>query len=112
MGILVRLLTSLVGALVVGSFGAVVCGGAAFGLVAMTISLFGRAFVPAPSEDLDKVVLPVLFGLTGLCGFIGACVGIRYGYRGGLAVGREICAVDRPESHSRHEVDLTHKRQP
>lgn len=48
--------------------------------------------------------------LHGLIALVGGCVGAAKGYRGGLAVGREICAANGPEQHSRVDVNLNHTR--
>ena len=109
MGILVRLVTSMVGA--VGGFALSL--GIAW-MIATVVGMKCCELFGNPTTDYGPpFATPVMLAgeLVGVaislaCGYVGAAKG----YRGGLAVGREICAANGPEQHSRIDVNHNHTR--
>jgi hypothetical protein len=108
MGILVRLVTSMVGALM-GIVPALALALATVGVLAEAIlqSLGDPNFSGSP---LATPLLGAVFLLGGLIAIVGGYIGAVRGYRGGLALGREICATNGPEQHSRIGVNHNHTR--
>jgi hypothetical protein len=98
MGILVRLVASILGAVA--------------GFLLGVMPAFGLALIARWwwVEHL-KSVSQTYFGVLLLCvviAFVSGCVSAASGYRRGLAIGREICAASGPEHHSRVDVNVSH----
>ncbi len=121
MGMLVRLITSTAGAFGLGAAGAF--GGGCIGVVFLFllgktgflqrikyIGALPNPYQPGSFLEEGPLFFLVLFACLGVPAVIAACFGMAYGYRGGLALGREICATNGPEHHSRIDVNLNHTR--
>ena len=61
-------------------------------------------------SPLATPLLGTVFLLGELIALVGGYIGAAKGYRGGLSLGREICATNGPEQHSRVDVNLNHTR--
>jgi hypothetical protein len=107
MGILVRLLLSLGGAIV---------GAAAFAAV-FALIFAGGVLALLKAEVVSKAYFKAYCGDEGQYFFLGVAVvaslaGIRgaiAGYRTGLRMGRDICCAPEPEQNSRVEVTVSGK---
>ena len=111
MGILVRLVTSMVGALA-GLAGGAVFGGLAGGGLLYGLAAFmgwGRFAPPGSPAPLSEGAMTLLLGgFLGIPAVIAASLGAEGGYRAGLKVGRQISAAGEPEQHSRVDVNINH----
>ena len=108
MGILVRLVTSMVGA--VGGIALALA--LAWGFVCLVsvtvLESFGDLSVGGAPLAGPLVLATTAIG--GAIALMGGYIGAVRGYRGGLALGREICATNGPEQHSRIDVNLNNTR--
>ena len=112
MGILVRLVTSMVGAFAGLAGGAVFGGLAGWGLLYGFLAFmgwgrFGPPGSPAPPFGEGALML-LIGGFLGIPAVIAAWLGAEGGYRAGLKVGRQISAAGEPEQHSRVDVNINH----
>jgi len=101
MGILVRLVTSMVGAAV----GLALVLALVYGVTCLGVELVVRSV--GRYDPAARLLIQTLMVFGCLAALVGGYFGLVKGYRKGLAVGREICAAREPEQHARVDVSVT-----